>query len=87
MSHISTLYDLLRQLDRLEELREDLQEFALRGGAALEEDEEADADPLDEAALLAEMQTLGVKTLGEVEERIAELNERIDQLEAAEGGA
>ena len=84
MSTPPTIYDLLTQLDRLEDLREDLQEFALRGGAAIDEDED---DALDEAAMLAEMQTVGVRTLGELEERIAALNEQLDQLEADEGGA
>ena len=84
MSTPPTLYDLLTELDRLEDLREDLQEFALRGGATIDED---DDDVLDEAAMLAEMQAVGVRTLGDLEERIAALNEQLDQLEAGEGGA
>ena len=48
-----SLYELLLELDRLEELREDLQERGLR-------------------------------TLEEVERRIAELHQRIDELEDAE---
>jgi uncharacterized small protein (DUF1192 family) len=84
MSTPPTIYEILTELDRLEDLREDLQEFALRGGATLDEDED---DALDEAAMLAEMQAVGVQTLGELEERIAALNEQLDQLEAAEGGA
>jgi uncharacterized small protein (DUF1192 family) len=84
MSTPPTIYEILTELDRLEDLREDLQEFALRGGATLDEGED---DALDEAAMLAEMQAVGVQTLGELEERIAALNEQLDQLEAAEGGA
>ena len=84
MSTPPTIYEILTELDRLEDLREDLQEFALRGGAAIDEDED---DVLDEAAMLAEMQAVGVRTLGDLEERIAALNEQLDQLEAAEGGA
>ena len=84
MSTPPTIYEILTELDRLEDLREDLQEFALRGGATLDEDED---DALDEAAMLAEMQAVGVRTLGDLEERIAALNEQLDQLEAAEGGA
>ena len=48
-----SLHELLLELDRLEELREDLQERGLR-------------------------------TLEEVERRIAELHQRIDELEDAE---
>ena len=48
-----SLYELLLELDRLEELREDLQERGLR-------------------------------TLEEVERRIAEVHQRIDELEDAE---
>lgn len=48
-----SLYELMLELDRLEELREDLQERGLR-------------------------------TLEEVERRIAELHQRIDELEDAE---
>ena len=84
MSTQPTIYEILTELDRLEDLREDLQEFALRGGATIDEDED---DVLDEAAMLAEMQAVGVRTLGDLEERIAALNEQLDQLEADEGGA
>jgi uncharacterized small protein (DUF1192 family) len=84
MSTPPTIYEILTELDRLEDLREDLQEFALRGGATIDEDED---DVLDEAAMLAEMQAVGVRTLGDLEERIAALNEQLDQLEADEGGA
>ena len=48
-----SLYELMLELDRLEELREDLQERGLR-------------------------------TLEEVERRIAEVHQRIDELEDAE---
>ncbi len=85
MSTPSPLYDLLRQLDRLEDLREDLQELALRGGVGDNDELDEEGRALDEEAILAEMATLGVRTLGEVEARIAELNEQLDQLEADEG--
>lgn len=81
------LYDLLARLDRLEDLREDLQELALRGGVGDADELDEEGKILDEEVILAEMTALGVRTLGEVEERIAALNDQIDQLEAEEGGA
>ena len=87
MPEPNPLYDLLSQLDRLEDLREDLQELALRGGVGDVEELDEEGKVLDEEAILAEMAALGVRTLGEVEERIAQLNERIDHLEAGEEGA
>ncbi len=81
------LYELLTQLDRLEDLREDLQELALRGGVGDDEELEEEGKVLDEELILAEMTALGVRTLGEVEERIAVLNEQMDRLEESEGGA
>lgn len=87
MSTPNPLYDLLTQLDRLEDLREDLQELALRGGVGDDEELDEDGRVLDQEAILAEMTALGVRTLGEVEERIAALNEQLDRQEEAEGGA
>jgi adenylosuccinate lyase len=87
MSTPNPLYDLLTQLDRLEDLREDLQELALRGGVGDEEELEEEGKELDQEAILAEMTALGVKTLGEVEERIAQLNARLDHLEEGGEGA
>ena len=78
----TTEYDLLDLFDRLEELREDLQELALRGGESIDdEDEEEDIDieELDVAALTAELSDLGLTTLDDVERRIAELNARLDE--------
>jgi hypothetical protein len=87
MPEPNPLYDLLTQLDRLEDLREDLQELALRGGVGDVEELDEEGKVLDEELILAEMTALGVRTLGEVEERIAALNEQIDHLEEGEGGA
>ncbi len=86
MTTPAELYSLMRQLDRLEELREDLQELALRGGASLDdededEDEAIDIEELDVAALTAELSDLGLTTLDDVERRIAELNARLDEEE------
>jgi hypothetical protein len=81
------LYDLLTQLDRLEDLREDLQELALRGGVGDDDELDEEGKVLDEEVILAEMAALGVRTLGDVEERIAQLNERIDHLEEGGEGA
>lgn len=68
------LYDLLMMLDRLEELREDLDTLE-REGRALDE---ADDD------LRAELAALGVASSADLERRIAELNAQIDRLEPAE---
>jgi uncharacterized small protein (DUF1192 family) len=87
MSVPNPLYELLTQLDRLEDLREDLQELALRGGVGDDEELDEEGKVLDEELILAEMTALGVRTLGEVEERIAALNEQMDRLEEDEGGA
>ncbi|HEY8600981.1 MAG TPA: hypothetical protein VIL85_21280 [Thermomicrobiales bacterium] len=84
MTTPAELYALMRQLDRLEELREDLQELALRGGASLDdedEDEDIEIEELDVAALTAELADLGLTTLDDVERRIAELNARLDEEE------
>ena len=84
MTTPAELYALMRQLDRLEELREDLQELALRGGASLDdedEDEDIELEELDVAALTAELSELGLTTLDDVERRIAELNARLDEEE------
>jgi hypothetical protein len=70
------LYDILTLLDRLEDLREDLLELTLRGGAG-------DDEELDEELIAEEMRALDVRTLGDVEARIAELNEQIDHLDAS----
>lgn len=81
MADDPTIYNLMNQLDRLEELREDLLEVALRGGVADDEGE------IDEALLAREMAALGVASLEEVERRMAELNARLDALEGDEGDA
>lgn len=67
------LYDLLAMLDRLEELREDLEELERQG--LTPDDEAVDED------LRAEMATLGVRSVADVEARIAELNAQIDLME------
>jgi len=77
MTTQAELYALLRQLDRLEELREDLLEIALRGGVSADELEE----DIDENVILEEMAALGVKSLDEVEARIASLNAQLDEQE------
>ena len=84
MTTEAELYALMRQLDRLEELREDLIELALRGGAEVDDDDdEADEiEPIDVGALQAELDVLGLRTLDDVERRIAELNARLDEEEA-----
>jgi hypothetical protein len=69
MADNKELYDLLSMLDRLEEIREDLLEIA--GGERAGDDEEAEE-------LQAEMQSLGVSTLADVEHRIAEFNAQLD---------
>lgn len=71
------LYDLLMMLDRLEELREDLEALE-REGRTLDE---ADDD------LRAELAALGVVSSADLERRIAELNAQIDRLEPAEWDA
>ncbi len=60
-------------LDRLEELREDLEELALNGRAL--DDPDVDED------LRAEAETLGVRTVADVEARMAELHAQVDLLE------
>ena len=77
MTTESELYAMLRQLDRLEELREDLLEIALRGGVSADDLEE----DIDEQVVLEEMAALGVTSLDEVERRMAELNARLDENE------
>ena len=80
MPEPNPLYDILTLLDRLEDLREDLLELTLRGGVGDEEE-------LDEAMIAEEMRALNVRTLGDVEARLAELNEQIDHLDADGAGA
>ena len=71
MTTEAELYALMRQLDRLEELREDMLEVALRGGATVDADEDDDLDikEIDVAALMAELSDLGLRTLDDVERR------------------
>src|SRR4051794_38182045 len=80
MSTDAEIYALLRQLDRLEELREDLIEIALRGGTS-SEDVEEDIDDINEQAILQEMAALSVHSLEDVERRMAELNAQLDERE------
>lgn len=63
------LYALYDELDRLEELLEDLADLG--------------DVPSDEVG--DEMTALGVASAEEAERRIVELNDRIDELEGAEG--
>lgn len=81
MSADAELYALMRRLDRLEELREDLQEVALRGGTQGDEDDDVEA--LDQEAITNEMAALGVRTFDEIERQIAELNAQLDAREDA----
>ena len=69
------LYDLLSMLDRLEDLREDLEELALNGHGLAGADDD----------LRQEMELLGIRELPDVERRIAELNAQVDRYEG--GGA
>lgn len=84
MSADATLYALIKRLDRLEELREDLQEIALRGGT--QGDEEDDIEPLDQQAITNEMAALGIKTFDDLERQIADLNAQLDAHEDAAKG-
>ncbi|HET8627959.1 MAG TPA: hypothetical protein VFL91_11095 [Thermomicrobiales bacterium] len=70
------LYDILAELDRLEDLREDLEELALNGRTL------AELPPDDEVRREAE--ALGLNTVEAVEARMAELNAQLDR---PEGGA
>ncbi len=83
MSADVTLYALIRRLDRLEELREDLQEIALRGGT--QGDEEDDIEPLDQQAITNEMAALGIRTFDDLERQIADLNAQLDAREETRG--
>ena len=76
MADDKELYDLLSMLDRLEEVREDLEELELSGLAI------DDAGVSEE--LREELAALGVRTIGDVERRMAELNAQIDLWEEAE---
>ena len=69
------LYDLLSMLDRLEELREDLEELALNGQGLAGADDD----------LRQEMEVLGIRDLADVERRIAELNAQVDRFEGYRG--
>ncbi len=72
------LYDLLSMLDRLEDLREDLEELALNGRGVADADDD----------LRQEIDLLGIRDLDDVDRRIAELNAQVDRLggrEEAEG--
>ena len=83
MSADAELYALIRRLDRLEELREDLQEIALRGGT--QGDEEDEVEPLDQQAITDEMAALGIRTFDELERQIADLNAQLDAREDKQG--
>ena len=69
------LYDLLSMLDRLEDLREDLEELALSGRGAADADDD----------LRQEMELLGIRDIDDVDRRIAELNAQVDRLGGREG--
>ena len=69
------LYDLLSMLDRLEDLREDLEELALNGRGVADADDD----------LRQEIDLLGIRDLGDVDRRIAELNAQVDRLGGREG--
>jgi len=64
------LYDLLAMLDRLEEIREDLEELGLAGDLG-------EGDAIDDE-LREELAVLGLRSIEDVERRIAELNAQID---------
>ena len=64
------LYDLLSMLDRLEDLREDLEELALNGRGIADADDD----------LRQEIDLLGIHDLDDVDRRIAELNAQVDRL-------
>ena len=64
------LYDLLAMLDRLEEIREDLEEVGLVGDVG-------EGDAIDDE-LREELAVLGLRSIDDVERRIAELNAQID---------
>jgi hypothetical protein len=64
------LYDLLAMLDRLEEVREDLEELGLVGDVG-------EGDAIDDD-LREELAVLGLRSIDDVERRIAELNAQID---------
>jgi hypothetical protein len=84
MSADAELYALIKRLDRLEELREDLQEIALRGGT--QGDEEDEIEPLDQQAITNEMAALGIRTFDELERQIADLNAQLDARDDAAKG-
>ena len=69
------LYDLLSMLDRLEDLREDLEELALNGRGVADADDD----------LRQEIDLLGIRDLNDVDRRIAELNAQVDRLGGREG--
>ena len=69
------LYDLLSMLDRLEDLREDLEELALNGRGIADADDD----------LRQEVDLLGIHDLDDVDRRIAELNAQVDRLGGREG--
>ena len=69
------LYDLLSMLDRLEDLREDLEELALNGRGVADADDD----------LRQEIDLLGIRNLDDVDRRIAELNAQVDRLGGREG--
>ena len=64
------LYDLLAMLDRLEEIREDLEELGLAGDVGV-------GDAIDDE-LREELAVLGLRSIEDVDRRIAELNAQID---------
>ncbi len=69
------LYDVLSMLDRLEDLREDLEELALNGRGVADADDD----------LRQEIDLLGIRDLDDVDRRIAELNAQVDRLGGREG--
>lgn len=83
-------YDLMLRLDRLESLREDLEETGLNTLAAVESAlalTTPTANP-EKRTLLEEMRQefldLGLSNLAEVEAQIDELNEQLDTLDEDE---
>ena len=69
------LYDVLSMLDRLEDLREDLEELVLNGRGVADADDD----------LRQEIDLLGIRDLDDVNRRIAELNAQVDRLGGREG--
>ncbi len=76
------LYELLMEMDALEELLEELEERGLGSLADLEEQLAGEPHHEDLWALARELRTRGIGSPADIEQKLAELEQQIEELGA-----